>query len=690
MNPPRMGLVGHARGRSFVVLAAGLAFVTLLLVASPLGAGTTSSPAALPRAGTPSAVHALAAAAPAVKAAAPVPGATQPLVNGTFQPPCAKIDTTVCVSILNYTETNIIPPSGSYSSTQEPNASTDLILAVKSHTRLDWPNAPHSGPTSPVALNVTANLWNGDPYYSTNDGTIWHSNSPTVWWSALPFVSSNLTYPWWYTVTLSAHGSSGAPNFFPGMSVTWWIYLTYNVSQNASNPYSHPKPIFFHFTYSGAWPFSPYPGAGQYVGSSATFEDVNLTVTPRTPNFNDSVTLVLNTTQADVLSNATIGPNSYVDVSEVSPNGSLLTTATFPFPVNVQGGFGAVSSRVVIPAAYAQIAGATVTYVLSVRDVGNDLLVTPPASYIVGGNGSFLSGIFPDDLELLTNPASLSAEAVGTVLLNPGSPVNLTVLSRNPGTSISAAEVVYTLSYPLLHETLTQTSPFTRITSTDFVGSIPGLPIGSFVNFTVYAWDFSERLEISPEFGYYTPDLSTQIPVIPGNASFFYVFVYDNGSSHWVSGAKVQIQGFGGVYNSLANTTAGVAYPNQTTLPFTPLLLVANSSYRVTVTDPFFVPSPGSPGPAVNVSVLALHIMSARQTLSAGPDYTVVQEGSAVVFWLNATAPPPAVSPSNGGGNIPLSGILGIVAAAVLMVPLVLWFRQIRARRKAEERRVTL
>ncbi|HYK93802.1 MAG TPA: hypothetical protein VEY07_07160 [Thermoplasmata archaeon] len=683
MSLHRMRRVSGSMRFSQVLVLGGALVVTLLLVASPVfGAFSSNTRSVLAAPQAPSLSRA--SVESGVPAAAPAPAAN------VSQPPCYKIDTTVCVSMLNVNETNIIPPSGSYSSTQEPNASGDLILAVKSHTRLDWPNAPHAGPISPVALNVTANLWNGDSYYTGNDGTIWHANSATVWWTALPYQSSNLTYPWWYTVTFFAHGSGGAPNFYPGMSVYWWIYLTYNSSSNPSNPYSHPKPIVFHFTYSGAWPFSPYPGAGGYVGSSATFEDINLTVTPRAPNFNDSVTMLLNTTQADVLSNATIGANSYVDVSEVSPNGSVVQSGTFLFPVTVQGGFGAVSSRVVIPPAYSQIAGAVVTYVLSVRDVANDLLVTPPASYTVGGNGSFLSGIFPDDLELLTNPGAVAAEPVGTVMLNPGAPLALTLLSRNPGTSISAAQVAYTLNYPLLHESLGLTVPFTRITSTDFVAQIPGLPIGSFLNFTVQAWDFSERLEVSPELGYFTPDLQTQIPQIPGNASFFFVYVYDNGSSHWVTGAKVQIQGFGGVYNSITNTTAGVAYPNLTFAPFTPLLLVANSTYHVTVSDPFFVSPTEGTGGSVNVSVLALHSMTARQTLQTGADYSVVQEGNAIVFWLNATLPPPAASPSNGGGNVPLGAVLGIVGATVIMFPLVLWFRQIRARRKAEERRVTL
>src|SRR5262249_47750358 len=160
-----------------------------------------------------------------------------------------------------------------------------------------------------------------------------------------------------------------------------------------------------------------------------------------------------------------------------------------------------------------------------------------------GGNGTFLSGVFIDDVELDTSPTSVAAEPQGFAMLLPGQPLNLTLLSRNPGTAISAAEVVYTVSYPLLHETVVLRSPFVRESSTRFVGQVPGLPLASFVNFTVAAWDFTERLEISPGYGYYTPDLETDIPEIPTNASFFYVYVYDNGTHTWVTGAQVQITG---------------------------------------------------------------------------------------------------------------------------------------------------
>lgn len=653
-----------------------LALTTLLLAPAAFHASTGSSGAGSLRFAGPSAL---------------VQGATAtPTAGSTFNPPCYKIDTTVCISVQNQNETDIIPPTGSFISSVQPNCTTDIILVVKSHNPLDWVNAPHYGPNSPLALNVTGTLWNGDLFYSQYDGSIWHSNSPTNWWTAQPIVTQNLTYPYWYTVTLSAHASNGAPNFFPGMTVHWWMYITYNVT-TTQTAYIHHLGPSFQYTCAGAWPYSPYPGSSQYAGSSAVSQDVNITVAPRSPNFNDSVHITVNTTQADALTNATIGANSYVDVAETAPNGTMIGTTTLPFPVSVVSGFGAVTTAVVIPASFSQIAGAAVTYTISIRDVANDLLVTAPVTYIVGANGSFLSGIFTDDIELATNPTSVAAEPAGFASLMPGQQLNISVTSRNPGTAISAAEVVYQVGYPLLHETVQLRVPFVRESSTQFAGHIPGLPLGAFVNFTVFTWDFEQRLEISPEFGYYTPDLANAVPEIPGNASFIYVFVYDVGSQTWVSGAEVQIQGLAGSYNSISNTTIGVTYPNQTFAPFTPLLLAANTSYNIIVNDPWFVPADGYAPNSVNATVLVLHSMSARQTLYQGPQYAVLQEGSAIVFWLNSTPPAAPISPAvSTTGAVPLAAVIGIVAAVVCSVPLLLWFRQIRARRKAEEKRVTL
>lgn len=675
-------------GRTTASLSLSLAAVALVVLllgipAFSVPASSSSAPVAHPTSAAPLAAaspSALAASGP--RASAPVAPAT----SATFNPPCYPIDLGVCVSIALPTETNIVPPLGTFVSTAQPNSTSDLPLVIKSRVKLDWPAAAHYGQKSPINLNVSANLWNGDPYYSIQQGDYYHAANPQNVWTG-PFAQpSNISgYVYWYNVSISAKSSNNVRLFFPGETVTWWIELTYNNSYT----YVHHESPHFVFTYSGAWPYSPYPGSNQYAGSSATFQDISLTVDPLSPNWNDSVNLVLNTTQADVISNATIGA-AYVDVSEMSQYGSPLLNGTFTFPVSVStAGYGATSTSVRIPAAYAQSPGATVTYALTIFDVPGDQLVTPPATWVVGGNGSFLSGVFVDDLVLNSSPSSVIA--LGAAVLNPGQQLNLTLTSRNPGTSISSAQVVAEISYPLLRQTVSVTRTFTRVSSTIFTGSIQGLPLGSFVNFTVLAWDFNQRLEVSSQFGYSTPDFQTYDPILDANATFFYVLVFDNSSHTWVNGVKVQVQGPSGGFNSVGNTTLGLAYPNQTRNNFLPLLLAANASYTITVTDPYFVPAGAASASPVTVNVLGLHEMTTtHQTLAQAPTYAVVQQGNEILFWLNATPPAPTPSPSVPGGTVPIAGVIGLVAIAIAAVPLGMWWSQIRARRKEEEKRVTL
>jgi hypothetical protein len=625
-------------------------------------------------------------AAASAPGAHPASRATAPLANTTFNPTCAKIDTTVCISIQSATEPNIIPPAGSFVASVEPNASLDLHLIIKSRFLLNGSSPPKNGPNSPIALNVTGVLWNGVPYSTGLDGNVWHANNGT-WWGGPTHVTQNQTYPYWYTVVIAAKSSAGTANFFAGETVTWWIELTTNI---ANTTYTHHEGPHFQFTYGGAWPFSPYQGSQQYSGPNATFADVNVSVHPRSPNWNDTVRIVVNTTAADGFPvNASIGAAS-VQFRETY-NSALIASTSFVFPVNVTGGLGAVTTFVVIPAVYAQLPTAVVTYSINVADVAGDQLVTPTYTYTVGANGSFLSGTFTDDLGVTSSPADVAAAAGVAVVLQPGQAVNVTVTSLNPGVAINAAELVESFSYPAINERIVVNIPMFRLTSTTFRGTLPGAPVGSFVNFTVDAWDFDQHQLVSPEFSYVTPSFAEFDPFVPGNETFFYVYVYDNGTHQWVSGATVQVTGPHGFLNSVSNTTYGISYPNASLAPFTPLLLPANETYHVAVHDPAFVPpTPQSPPDFLNATVVATHSLSARQTLVTAPNYFVVQEGSSILFYLNGTPAPPVASPPASTSGIPLPALIGLVATIATAVPLYFWWTQIRARRKEEEKRVTL
>jgi hypothetical protein len=665
------------------LVAVGAVAVLALLIASGFASSNlatrSSSGAVLPR-GSSGATAVAGHSAPSVSGSPPA--APTPANNTTFDPNCAKINTTVCVSIAHSYEPNIVPAAGGYFAPVEPTPKTDLPLYLKSRYQITPTNSVKYGPESPIALNVTGVLWNGDTYATPDDGTVWHADNNT-WWSGPQFVAQDPSYPYWYTLDIAANTSTGTQNFFAGETVTWWVELT----SGSGNVFTHLIGPQFQFTYGQAWPFSPYPGIPQSDGPNATFNDISPSVHPLAPNWNDSVTVTVNTTLQDgVPTNATIGAAQLRFIETV--NSVTLYDTAFPFPVSGNASVGAVTTSYVIGAQYAQVSGAVVSYQIVASDIAGDQIATPFYSYTIGGNGSFLSGTFTDDIEVASSPAAVAAAAGVSVTVNPGQDVNITITSLNPGTAINAAEIVEYFSYPSIGEKVVTDIPMTRVSSTIFAGSLPGLPVGSFVNFTVDAWDFDQHQLISPAFSYLTPSFTVAVPFVPGNASFFYVFVYDNGSHTWVSNASVQVMGPRGFFNSVGHTVFGVAYPNASQQPYTPLLLAANESYMVSVTDPGF--ANGNP---LNATVYASHALTTRQTLVAGSNYYVVQEGNALLFYLNQTAPPPTASPSvpsPGLGDLPLAALIASLATVGTAIPLYLWWRQIRQRRKEEEKRVTL
>jgi hypothetical protein len=621
----------------------------------------------------------LLSAVPAVLAVPAPPTAPTPAATPTiFNPPCAPIITGVCVSVLNPTEPDIVPTGSSYTSSVEPNSTTSLPLYVKSEFPLNQTAgaSARSGPDAPIILNVTGSLWDGTPYYSLDDGSVYHS-ATAQWWDG-PEKTTNTTYPWWYLVNISAIGANGHPDFFPGMSISWSIEITFNVSGNfehEGSPQSIPAGPLFHYSYSGAWPESPYAGAVNHDGAAAYDQDLTTTLIPSEPNWNDSVTATINITPADVVQQTLIG-QAYLDLTEYSANDTALLSHTF-VDANVNGpGTGFNRLTFVIPATYAQQANATVRYTIHASDAAGDWIDSGARSYVVGGNGTFAVGQFGDDLELVSSPSVSSP----TAPIAPDTPVLLSLRSANQHTAIASATVFYSVDLPVLHETVAFSAGFTRINSTSFVGEIPALPIGSGVNFTVEAWDFASLGEISSSYNYSVEALSAALPSLAENASFFYIAVHNGGTNTWVSGATVTIAGPGSYFRTSSHTFAGLTYPNASGGPYAPIAVPADQSYLVTVTG---VPSP------LSVEIAAAHTMGAHRVIIAGGNYSVYQEGNLIVFWLNSTS----ATPTNAVPDatpIFVGSVVGLIAAAAIVVPVYGWWAQIQKRREEETKRVTL
>lgn len=601
-------------------------------------------------------------------------------------PACYNINQTICVAMENSSEPNVIPNAGSHVSAVEPSATTTLSFHVESTYDLVWPTAHYLGTFSPISINITGTLWNGVPYYNASDGSVWHPPG-TAWWGYGP-VGENATYPFWYDVNITARTASG-PQFFPGMHIDWWLYIT----SNSSGVLHHFSSITFQYTYGGAFPASPYPSSYQYGGASAALEDVAIAQSPAEPNFNSSVNVNVTTTPFDLTSAASLG-GGYLDFTEYAPDGALIEQTSWSFPVQASGTVGAYATNLTVPASLAQVPGALVEYSVAVWDTnpyGPDQVVSPTYNYTVNGNGTFAAGDFGDNLVLSATPGAVMLGGSPPPEIHAGQSVRVLVTSRVPSTSILTAELRYSFDYPGIGENATQQIAMERVNATNFVGTIPAMPLNSTVTYSVTAWDFLQDETTSPEYTYTTPSLADAVATVPTNSTFFLTYVYDEGQHAWVTGATVTVASTSGFVRTVSATFLGVDYPNATGTPFVPVFLPAGATYRVYVNDSNFRPD-GAAAPSVLLLLRAPHQFTTNGVIAVGSDYQVAESGNAFYFFLNDSGPGVTYSP--GSGNIDTTTVLGagigLGVLALVGVPTLLWWRSIRARRLSEERRITL
>lgn len=687
------------RGASARVAAVTLVVVllasTLVLFGGPSGAPTRHG-------ATPTLSDALApapgrAAAPTRSAAAPSSDRTLPNpLDSSSNVPCLSINATICISVVNASIPDIIPVPGTHVSPVHPLPNATISLWVRSVYTLAWTgNVSTSGPHSPLSLNATGTLWNGVPYYNASDGTMWHPTG-NVWWTYGP-PGVNKTYPYYYGLTFSSRSLAGTPNFFPGMTLTWWIYFV----QNTSGVYSHNSTVHFQFTFGGAWPASPYPAAPQYGGTGAAQEDLAVSQTPLAPNYNDSVNVTISTTPQDLFTGASIG-GAYLDVTESAPDGAVLNSTTFAFKVQVEGSQGSPNGTVTLPASLAGSPGALITYRVTAWDmsqyaagqIGPDAITLSLFNYTVNGNGTFASGRFSNDLSLTTNPGLPGLNNRSSGYVPAGTAIVLHLASTSTTTAIEAAEADLTFTFPAINETVAQQIPLHRVNSTHFLGMIPPVPIGSEVSFEMVAWDFSQNREVSTtNFTYSTDPLPAFFAAVPSNSTFFVVNVYDNGTGKWVNGADVTFTGVAGsgYLRTESRTFGGVTYPNATGAAFVPLLLSADASYRIVVNDSTFLPGGVGPAPSVGVTLAMPHAPSRTGIVAVGPTYAIAENGPYLYFWLNQSYSSVTYSaPNSVTSTLTFEAGVGLVAVALAGVPLYFWWATIRARRLEQERRITL
>jgi hypothetical protein len=695
MSPRPRECADHSRRaagsvRGALVLAA---IVLAILVVPMLDTGSAPGRTIAQSFGVPAptSAHPIAKATSGVHAAASaVRASTVRGLDASDNFTCFKINATVCVSVQNGSY-QVVPTLGNLTSVVKPMPNGSIFFWVKSEFPLTWLNAPTGeSPHTPIRLNVTGTLWNGDFWSSSYDGTVYHANPGDPYWSG-PVSSANKSYPYWYVCSIK-NNSQGAPNFFPGEYVTWWIYLVHRTSSGLyTNVTESPH---FHYLIAEAWAYSPYKGAAQWGGANASTLDLQVLQNPLVPNWNDTVKLTLLTTPADAIVSAYIGSASAL-VTVTLPSGSVVLNNSLNFPVSVSGLIGAVNTTLTIPARYSQLAGSIVRIGIVAFDstsqlhYSRDQLILPAISYSVGANGSFLSGAFQNDLSVTSNPPTVGAGIEPALL--PSTNVTVTVTSRNAATALWSAEVRDTFQLPILHESVGGLLFMNRLNSTNFNLQLPQVPVGGYFNFSLLIWDYQNTLEVSPQYGYSIETFAQVIPAVAPSLAFVWLYVYDNGTGTWVSNATVTIQGSGGFINVVTRTAFGVAYPNSTGQFATPLLLPANVTYNFTVDDTRFVLA-GHPDPfgPISIELPLRNPMTAVDTLRQTSSYTIVQSGNQLYFWLNSTPTGVTYSPAPQVTATAVGGLIGLIAAVGTAVPLIMWWNDIVRRRKEQEKKVTL
>jgi hypothetical protein len=671
----------HVRSRTRARRAVGLALVVLALLVVPsfvAGIGAMSSRPAGPIASSAAATVRTTSAVPVVRPA-----------DITDNYTCQEVNATICVS-WGGTGYDVVPTFGNTTSNVLPDPNATLNFYIKSRYPLSWVGAPFGDSNeTPIRINVTGVLWNGVPFMSVFDGTMWHANQGANYWAGPVGSVTNTSYPDWYTVTINGIGAMNAANFFPGEYVTWWMYI---VAKSPQGHFSHFTSPQFHYRLAEAWAYSPNPGAIQYGGPNASSLDLEVSQTPLAPNWNDTVRVKIATTEADNLNRMLISTAVLV-ANETSSTGQPIASSVFDF--NLTPGIGTAIASAIIPSTWAQYPGASVSYqILAWDDPGSkytaDEISVTGTPYTIGGNGTFLSGIFSDDLSLTATPASVAVGLLPGPVLDPNTTVTLLLTSRNPGTAIQAAEIDYVFDQPSIHTASTGVWQMSRINSTNFRFQVPSLPMGGFLNFTILAWDYVDTLEVSPYYGYSIASFNTLVPTVPASEGFLWVYVYDNGSHGWVNGATVAFVGAGHYVSITTHTMFGVAYPNASSEPSYPLLLTANVTYIVTIDDPWYVLPGAHSTQNVTYPIVLEHSMTYEGTLAQTGNYTVFENGNLLFFWLNSTGAGPSFSQSASIEPVVLAPAIGIIAASAAVFLTIYWWREVASRRREQERKVTL
>jgi hypothetical protein len=258
--------------------------------------------------------------------------------------------------------------------------------------------------------------------------------------------------------------------------------------------------------------------------------------------------------------------------------------------------------------------------------------------------------------QLATSPSIPTAQpGVAVPVLPTAEPVDVTVHEPIENVTVSSSQIDFTYSDNGLSHA--GSVVMTALSANTTEGVLPGLPPGAVVTFYVVAKDIYGNPVSSGNYSY--QEAGPTNPPLPEGRGLLYTEVLD------LSGGGLDA-GFAYTISNATWSASGIA----NSLGFAVPLL------------------PGSTTPvelAFGTYELTVHAFgtnqSANVTLAPGtPTPTVVFYGESTPIPIVTTASAPVES---------VAAALGLLAAAIVTLPLVLWYEERRARIEAEQRRVT-
>jgi hypothetical protein len=532
-------------------------------------------------------------------------------------------------------------------------------------------------------------------------------------------------YPLNITGDSVAADGSLTPNFPSGSYIQWSVTSVHIVtSGNATySAFNSTSDIFgetFSYYVKGAWYWSSagttngctpgqtlqlcYPNAPSSANcpldglsfSAAAFA-CNMLVSENPsgqPTIGGNVIVTLETnakwqnlTGAEIL-------RATISLQEYYPGGGYWRSWEAGFTPLATQSYPTTSATVEIPPSLLTNASEKVEWEITAYDLNGYAITSTNYTDIVSSQGIFPSTNFSLDCNLTTNPASIARETpngtLPSVLID--QMVKVTITSIEPNVTIQSAWIYLKIDFAPVGSTSigynqTAVESLKKVTLTQYYYSIQALNPGTNVSFYVKAWDFDGNMAVSKTYYYYVPSVALPLSQQQG---FFYVEVFDNASSQYVTGANVTIAGEDGAIRINSKTNEGLAYPNLTGNA-TPAFLPANTTYSVIVSwGGFNVAGEPAGTDSLQVSFYLTHIMNSTLTLTRGANYIVQEKKDTIYFALNVPAPPPTFSNPIPTWTEYLPEVIGLVAVTLMIVPVYSMWKDMRKKAEEEEKRITL